>query len=75
MHKQLWIGLLLCLLPPSLATAQTAADIARKVLPSVVLISTADRNGQPLSIGSGFFVTNSQIVTNLHVVAGGEPSN
>jgi S1-C subfamily serine protease len=67
-----WIVLHFCLLLPSLATAQTAAEVARNVLPSVVLISTADRNGQPLSIGSGFFVRKNQIITNLHVVAGAE---
>lgn len=29
-----------------------------------------DTNGQPLSIGSGFFVRNGQIATNLHVIEG-----
>lgn len=29
-----------------------------------------DANGQPLSLGSGFFVGDSQIATNLHVVEG-----
>ena len=29
-----------------------------------------DANGQPISLGSGFFVRNDQIATNLHVVAG-----
>jgi hypothetical protein len=71
-HPVLWFVLYVCLWFPSLAMAQTAADVARKVLPSVVLISTTDRNGQPLSIGSGFFVSNNQIVTNLHVVAGAQ---
>ena len=65
----LWIALYFCLLFPSSAAGQTAADVARNVLPSVVLLSTADRNGQPLSIGSGFFVRKNQIITNLHVVA------
>jgi S1-C subfamily serine protease len=71
-HSTSWIVLYFCLLLPHLATAQTAADVARNVLPSVVLISTADRNGQPLAIGSGFFVGSGQIVTNLHVVAGAQ---
>ena len=29
-----------------------------------------DANGQPISLGSGFFVRNGQIATNLHVVEG-----
>ena len=29
-----------------------------------------DANGQPLTLGSGFFVRNSQVATNLHVVKG-----
>ena len=29
-----------------------------------------DANGQPLSLGSGFFVRDGQIATNLHVVEG-----
>ena len=29
-----------------------------------------DANGQPLSLGSGFFVGDGQIATNLHVVEG-----
>ena len=29
-----------------------------------------DANGQPLSLGSGFFVRNGQVATNLHVVKG-----
>ena len=29
-----------------------------------------DANGQPLSLGSGFFVKDDQIATNLHVVEG-----
>lgn len=29
-----------------------------------------DKNGQPLSLGSGFFVKQGQIATNLHVVEG-----
>lgn len=38
---------------------------------SVVLIMSFDRNNQPLSIGSGFFVGNGKaIVTNYHVIEG-----
>jgi len=34
----------------------TSQEIIQKSLPSVVLLMMEDRNGQPLSLGSGFFV-------------------
>ena len=52
------------------ATAQTPQQIAQKVFRSTVLLVMEDANGQPLSLGSGFFVGNGQIATNLHVVEG-----
>ena len=60
--------LLLCGIPP--ANAQTPQQIAKKAFGSTVLLVMEDANGQPLSIGSGFFVRNGQIATNLHVVEG-----
>ena len=52
------------------ANAQRAQDIARKAFSSTVLLVMEDANGQPLSLGSGFFVGAGQIASNLHVVEG-----
>ena len=52
------------------ATAQTPQQIAQKAFRSTVLLVMEDTNGQPLSLGSGFFVGDGQIATNLHVVEG-----
>ena len=50
--------------------AQTSQQVAKKALTSTVLLVIEDANGQPLSLGSGFFVSNGQVATNLHVVEG-----
>lgn len=50
--------------------AQKSQEIAKKALASTVLLVMEDSNGQPFSLGSGFFVRNNQVVTNLHVVSG-----
>ena len=60
--------LLLCGIP--LANAQTPQQIAKKAFGSTVLLVMEDTNGQPISLGSGFFVRNGQIATNLHVIEG-----
>ena len=60
--------LLLCGIP--VANAQTPQQIAKKAFGSTVLLVMEDANGQPISLGSGFFVRNGQIATNLHVVEG-----
>ena len=52
------------------AHAQRPQQIAKKALASTVLLVMEDANGQPLSLGSGFFVRNGQVATNLHVVKG-----
>ena len=52
------------------ANAQSPQQIAKKALASTVLLVMEDVNGQPLSLGSGFFVRNGQVATNLHVVKG-----
>lgn len=49
---------------------KTPAEIARSAFPSVVLIATQDAHGQPLSLGSGFFVGKNVIATNFHVIEG-----
>ncbi len=50
--------------------AQNPQQIAKKALDSTVLLIMEDANGQPLTLGSGFFVRNNQVATNLHVVKG-----
>jgi hypothetical protein len=40
----------------SSAHAQTALEIAKKAFDSTVLLVMEDANGQPLSLGSGFFM-------------------
>jgi S1-C subfamily serine protease len=49
---------------------QTARTIVQKTFPSVVLLLMSDAHGQDLSLGSGFFVGNGIIATNLHVIEG-----
>jgi S1-C subfamily serine protease len=52
------------------ANAQNARQIAKRVFPSTVLLVMEDANGQPLSLGSGFFVTPDTVATNFHVIEG-----
>ena len=54
----------------SAVSAQTAPEIARKAFGSTVLLVMEDSNGQPLSLGSGFFVRDAEVASNLHVVEG-----
>ena len=63
----LWL-FLICGIP--LADAQTAQQIAKRAFDSTVLLIMEDANGQPVGLGSGFFVKPQQIATNLHVVDG-----
>ena len=63
-------GTILILLGASMAPAQTAQEIARDAFSSTVLLVMEDANGQPLSLGSGFFVRDGEVATNLHVVEG-----
>jgi S1-C subfamily serine protease len=69
-----WIGLLcgavLVLVGASSAHAQTPQEIAKKAFGSTVLLVMEDANGQPLSLGSGFFVRDGEIASNLHVIEG-----
>jgi len=51
-------------------TALTSRDIALRSFASVVLVSTEDAKGRPLSFGSGFVVRKGVVLTNLHVLKG-----
>jgi hypothetical protein len=70
----IWIRLLcvavLMLLVATTARAQTAQEIAKKAFTSTVLLVMEDAKGQPLSLGSGFVVSEGEVATNLHVVEG-----
>src|SRR5437867_9565594 len=66
---------LVCWLLPMLfgayaGQAQTAQETAKKAFRSTVLLVMEDANGQPRSLGSGFFVREGEIASNLHVVEG-----
>lgn len=54
----------------SVAAGQVAEQIVHKAFPSVVLLVMRDANGHPVSLGSGFFVRDGIVATNLHVVRG-----
>lgn len=58
------------LLAPSLSQALTARQIAQNAFPSIVLLVMEDANGQPVSLGSGFFLMDDIVATNLHVIEG-----
>jgi S1-C subfamily serine protease len=51
---------------------QNLPELVRRVKPSVVAIATYDSQGEALMTGSGFFLRNGQVVTNLHVVRGAQ---
>ena len=55
---------------PLFGYAQTAGKIAQKSFPSVVMLVMEDAKGQPISLGSGFFVRERVVATNLHVIKG-----
>lgn len=49
---------------------QTAQEIAKKTLPSVVVLVAETSKGKSVSLGSGFFVRDDVIATNYHVIKG-----
>lgn len=53
-----------------IASLRSPQDIARQAMPAVVVLTMRDRNGQPISIGSGFFVDENVVATNAHVIRG-----
>lgn len=55
---------------PEPKKALSAQDIAHLSFPSVVLLVTQDDQGQPLALGSGFFVRPGIIATSFHVIEG-----
>ena len=66
----LLMGALVQLIGADAIQAQSVQRIAREAFGSTVLLIMEDPNGQPLSLGSGFFVGENAIASNLHVVEG-----
>ena len=60
----------LLLSAPSLASAQSVPELAKKALAATVSLEMQDSNGDTLGHGSGFFVRPNLIVTNYHVIDG-----
>lgn len=54
----------------SICFAQSPRELAKTGFKSVVLLAMNDANGQPLCVGSGFFVSDGVIATNAHVIEG-----
>jgi S1-C subfamily serine protease len=59
-----------CFGPCAEAQNGIAAKIYEKASPSVFVISVREENGQPVSLGTGFLVSNKTLATTLHVVEG-----
>ncbi len=49
---------------------QSARQIAQRAFESVVLLEMSDSQGQPVSLGSGFFIADGIVATNAHVIEG-----
>jgi hypothetical protein len=49
---------------------QSVRQIAQTAFKSVVLLEMSDLQGQPVSLGSGFFIADGIIATNAHVIEG-----
>lgn len=50
------------------ALAESSRHIAEKTFPSTVMLIMYDKNGSQASLGSGFFVSEDIVATNLHVI-------
>lgn len=50
------------------AYCESARKIAESTFPSVVLLIMEDANRQPVSLGSGFFVSNNVVATAFHLI-------
>ena len=60
--------LVIALALASACWAQAGREIARNAFPSVVTVFAENSNGHSVSLGSGFFVQKTLIVTNYHVI-------
>lgn len=63
------VTLILLMAPVFVVAAESLPDLVARTEPAVVLIRTFDRNGSPLRIGSGFFISpEGELVTSRHVL-------
>jgi tetratricopeptide (TPR) repeat protein len=67
-----WMMVLACIAVVSSSLAQeNLTALIKKVSPSVVLVITYDEEGEELSGGSGFFISEAgDVITNRHVIQG-----
>lgn len=56
--------------PARVLQTYSPQKIASLIFPSVVLLIMQDRYGQPLSLGSGFFIQKGIVASNYHVIQG-----
>jgi trypsin-like peptidase len=56
------------LFSPQQSAAMTTQEIVAVTKPSIVIINVFDAKQQPLGLGTGFFISDRQIVTNSHVI-------
>src|SRR3954469_17024508 len=66
-----WLTLfLLPVLQVSARAQESLPELVRRVKPAVVAVITYDAKGEVQMTGSGFFVRQNQVLTNMHVIDG-----
>jgi S1-C subfamily serine protease len=69
--RRILLALILVIICTSMPVFAGTIEIVKANSTKVIMILTYDANGQPLAIGSGFFISNDgQIATNFHVLEG-----
>jgi tetratricopeptide (TPR) repeat protein len=68
LHPHLFFLSLLFVFPLLTQAQETLPELVKRVKPVVVAIATYDASGEALMTGSGFFVEQGQVITNLHVI-------
>ena len=72
MHKQILaiiaVQMVGMLFSPQQSAAMTTQEIVAATKPSIVVINVFNADHQPFGLGTGFFISDRQIVTNSHVV-------